>query len=327
MGYTIKKAGEVMKAAVIVFAETEETAVRELIRAAHEAGAYIPELWILGDTDVCLKTMPVERIIQLAGSDKTAEGYLEDLIHIYQERMRPELLLFAAESKGNELASRLSYRLGGSVALEIIKVCPQKKGLSAVRRIWGLQLEGEFLFQEPPFLISVVQGSFEAEVKNLKPEYIRVETHQPKPDWYTGYEEEVQCGENIHTYSLILAGGRGLGSHQSALELQDLSLEIHAGVGGTRPAVLNGWFSAQSMIGLSGQKVAPELCIVFGVSGCMPFMGGIHKNTFLVAVNSDPKALIFKSSDMGIVDDCNLVIKALRDILAEEFGKHGERQS
>lgn len=316
-----------MKAAVIVFAETEETAVRELIRAAHEAGAYITELWILGNTDMCPKTIPVECIVQLAGSGKTAEGYLEDLIHIYQERMRPELLLFTAESKGNELASRLSYRLGGSGALGITKVWPQKKGLSVVRRIWGLQLEGEFLFQEPPFLISVVQGSFAAETKEQKPEYIRVAAHQQEPDWYIGYEETVQCGEDIHTYPLILAGGRGLGSRQSALELQDLSREIHAGVGGTRPAVLNGWFPAQSMIGLSGQKVAPELCIVFGASGCMPFMGGIHKNTYLAAVNSDPKALIFKSSDLGIVDDCNLVIEALRDILTEESGKHGERQS
>lgn len=323
MGYADERAGDVMKAAVIISAEMEEQAVRELIMAAHQT-VEETQLWVLGMDAGQWKNMPVEKVVQIDGDHKDVEGYLSVLEGLYQKQERLELLLSGADSMGNELASRLAYRLGGSCILAATKLQAVAEGFLVQKRVWGLQMEGEFLMCRTPCVVTVVPGSFPMEERDGHPEYSRLLNKISRPDWYEDYEEEERTGQDMNTFPVILAGGRGLGSRESAVKLKELSQALGTGIGGTRPAVLSGWLPTQNMIGLSGHSVSPELCVVFGASGCMPFMGGIDKRTVLAAVNSDPKALIFKKSDIGIVDDCNQIIENLYEIQAEEAGKNGQ---
>lgn len=178
-------------------------------------------------------------------------------------------------------------------------------------------MEGEFRFEKMPCIITIAEGCLEPGESIETPECIALNPNEAEPDWYEEYTEEKTENEDA-VYPVVLAGGRGLGCLEEAENLKKLAGKMGVGFGGTRPAVLSGWFSKNEMIGLSGRKVSPELCIVFGASGCVPFMGGIDKKTVIAAINSDPNALIFKYSDIGIVDDCNAVMKSLSEILEQE---------
>ncbi|MCI8833810.1 MAG: hypothetical protein HFH24_00290 [Ruminococcus sp.] len=98
------------------------------------------------------------------------------------------------------------------------------------------------------------------------------------------------------------------------VELKALGALLDAGIGSTRPAVWNSWFSEHQLIGLSGQIIAPNVCIVFGASGCTPFIKGIESR-LLVAVNQDPNALIFSHCDLELVDDCREIIAELMKLV------------
>lgn len=290
-----------MTAAVIAFSKTEEYKLRELTAGAGCAGAEKTELWSLDD----------------CGKSRSADRCLNVLEKQYYTQGQPELLIFAAGTIENELAGRLAYRLSGSCALAVTDIKKIGGDLLIKRRVWGLQMEGEFRFEKKPCIITIEEGSLEPEEGMEIPERMVLTPDKSEPDWYEEYTEE-KPGKEDAVYPIVLAGGRGLGCLEEAENLKKLAGQMGAGFGGTRPAALSGWFSKNEMIGLSGRKVSPELCIVFGASGCVPFMGGIDKKTVIAAINSDPNALIFKYSDIGITDDCNAVMKSLSEIVKQE---------
>lgn len=320
MGWLKEMGCEMTKAAIVVLPEMTERQMRECISAAYCAGAKQVEIWSICHEAKWLKNMPVQtvRIIgDQKGEKAEADAYVTLLKQLYDEVM-PNLILLGADNRSEELVARLCYRVAGSCALNITGMTRQKERLSITRRIMGLQLEGEFLFQKMPYLITIHQGAFPEIQKNGVPECIRLAWKPPQPDWCAKKVEKIQEERNMENDLLVLVGGRGLGDRHSAEKLCQLGRALGAGVGGTRPAVLNGWLPMSHLIGLSGNKVSPEVCVVFGASGCMPFIGGISKNTVIIAINNDPHALIFQYSDMGIVADCNEVIKALANLQAKE---------
>jgi hypothetical protein len=95
-------------------------------------------------------------------------------------------------------------------------------------------------------------------------------------------------------------------------EVLQLGEMLGAGVGGTRPAVLNGWLPMDRMIGYSGTSVKAKLCITFGSSGSTPFLHGIERSELLVAINADAEAPIFDHCDIGIIGDCIAAIEELK---------------
>ena len=63
--------------------------------------------------------------------------------------------------------------------------------------------------------------------------------------------------------------------------------------------------------GLSGLKIAPEICITFGVSGANFHTIGLRGSNLIISVNNDKKANIFNIADYCVIKDVKSVIDKL----------------
>jgi electron transfer flavoprotein alpha subunit len=66
-------------------------------------------------------------------------------------------------------------------------------------------------------------------------------------------------------------------------------------------------------VGSSGRTVKPKVYLACGISGSFQHMAGIKGSPFIVAINKNPKAPVFRVADVGIVDDLLEFLPALTE--------------
>ena len=81
--------------------------------------------------------------------------------------------------------------------------------------------------------------------------------------------------------------------------VQDLARAMGAALSCSRPLVDARWLDKARQVGTSGKTVRPKVYLALGISGSFQHMGGIKGNPFLIAVNRNPKAPIFRRRRSG----------------------------
>jgi electron transfer flavoprotein alpha subunit len=125
---------------------------------------------------------------------------------------------------------------------------------------------------------------------------------------------------NLEESTIIVAGGRGVGSEEGFGILRELATALGGTVGASRAAADAGWIPYQLQIGQTGKVVKPALYIGAGISGAIQHRVGMQTAEHVIAINRDPDAPIGEFADLYVVGDLFQIVPALTEEIRRRAG-------
>lgn len=236
-------------------------------------------------------------------------------------QMDASAVLVPSGRVGREVAARLAVRLGGGIVTGAVDVRPGPDGPLAVQEVCGGTYRVDSAVRGGTPVIAVDTGAGEAEPAPVDPvvermfvsvaessRRVRRLARRPKPDRRPG----------VAGASVVVAGGRGVGSAEGFTLIEKVADALGGAVGGTHTAADRGWCPQDALIGQTGAVVHPRLYLACGISGSVHHRAGMHHAATIVAIDTDPDAPIFRIADVGVVGDLHDVLPALLAAIARQ---------
>ncbi|MCX8560998.1 electron transfer flavoprotein subunit alpha/FixB family protein [Mycolicibacterium mucogenicum] len=317
-------------AEVLVLVEHADGALKkvstELITAARVLGE--PSAVVVGAPGTAA---PLTDALKAAGAAKIyvaesadAANFLVtptvDVLEALVESAGPAAVLTVASTEGKEVAGRLAARLGAGLLVDVVDV---KAGGIGVHSIFGGAYTVEAQANDVLPVIAVRPGAIEAEAADGAGEVVNVEVPaQAENATKITKREPAVAGDRpeLTEASVVVAGGRGVGSADNFAVVEALADSLGGAVGASRAAVDSGYYGGQFQVGQTGKTVAPQLYIALGISGAIQHRAGMQTSKTIVAVNKDEEAPIFEIADLGIVGDLFQVAPQLTDAIKARKG-------
>jgi electron transfer flavoprotein alpha subunit len=255
----------------------------------------------------------------------SASSYSQAL-HALVEEEKPEVILFSATSMGKDLPPRLAAKLGVSLASDCTVTSIKDGKLEVTRPIFAGKALATVRLTSSPQIASLRPNVFSVLKDGAKGgEVVKKEAVIPE-DQIKGKVEETLKEEgaemDVTEADVVISGGRGMKGPENFALLRELtSIVPHSAVGASRSAVDAEWIDHQHQVGQTGKTVSPNLYMAFGISGAIQHLAGMSSSKFIVAVNKDPEASIFKVADFGIVGDLFQVIPLLKEELKKTLSE------
>ena len=247
--------------------------------------------------------------------DLTSEAATAVLSRVIRD-LSPAVVLVPGTTAGRDYAPRVAARLGVGLAADCVELAIEEGELVAVRPILGGRVQT--IVRMPgsrPQMATVHPGSFEkAAGDGATPEPEAVPVELGEADLRVRVRETVQGGggsADLESADVVIGGGRGLKEAASFGVVEELAAALGGVVGATRAVTDAGWRPHHEQIGQTGRTVTPRLYIAVGVSGAVQHLVGIQGSDYIVAINRDPDAPIFKIASFGIVGDLFEIVPAL----------------
>jgi electron transfer flavoprotein alpha subunit len=226
-----------------------------------------------------------------------------------------DIILFAGNAAGLELAPRVAVRLGAGYVADIISLendggnIVAKKPVYAAKALITTKINTTVkVFSLRPNVFTAVKSHADLTIDektvtinadDIKTKVVDVAKNEGKLD--------------VLEADIIVSGGRGIKGPENYNILEELANTLGGTVGASRAVVDAGWRPHSEQVGQTGKTVSPTLYVACGISGAVQHIAGMSSSKVIVAINKDKEAPIFKMCDYGIVGDLFDVVPKLSE--------------
>jgi electron transfer flavoprotein alpha subunit len=264
--------------------------------------------------------------------ENNTELHLEVLSEFIKEG-NPRIVLGGATLFGRNLSTRLAARLKAGLISECISLSLDQGGsLLGTKLTHGGKITSTIVVSpnSRPQMATVKPGFVTAARPNpnRNAEVISIASDISQKESRIHVRGTIKADPkkiSLDEADIIVAGGKGLGNSENFQLLEEMAKYLGGVVAGSLGAIDEGWLPRKKLVGQTGTSVAPKLYVACGISGSIYHVLGMRSSEFVIAINNDPNAPIFKVADMGIIGDVVDVVSAIIDQLrlGENSTKNG----
>ena len=258
-----------------------------------------------------LGAVGADKVLTANVGDFNAEAYANVIAETVKAK-KPTVVLMPHTGYGKDYSPRVAVKIGAGIVADVV----------------GLSVDGGKVVAKKP----IYSGKAYANIKvttDIQAFTVRPNSQELGSKAGAGAVEPVSAGAGdvkvkitgtelsggskiqLTEASIIVSGGRGMKGPENFPMLQSLADLLGAALGASRAAVDSGWISHSHQVGQTGKTVSPNCYIACGISGSIQHMAGMGSSKYIVAINKDAEAPIFKVATYGVVADLFEVVPAL----------------
>ena len=256
-----------------------------------------------------------DKVVVLSGASAWPESYataISDAVSCQQA----SVVLIGATPRGKDIAAKVAAKIKAGLVTEAQTVAFANDEIQTTRMMYGgLALCTESI--SLPALVTIAPRTFEAPAPvDQQGELVTIEAATDERITISNVCPIEREGVDITEADRLVVIGRGLAKQEDISIAQALAAKLGAEVACSRSIAEDyHWLPVERYIGISGQKVKPELYFSLGVSGQVQHVAGIRDSKIIVAIDSNEKAPVFEAADYGIVGDLYEVVPMLIEAL------------
>src|SRR5579884_1316342 len=253
----------------------------------------------------------------------STEGYTAVVAEAIK-KYHPAVVLLGSTADGRDLAPRVAARLNLGLTGDCIDLSIDgQQRLVQYKPAFGGSIISPILSNTVPAMATLRPGMLHAAIPDASREPVieRLPTENIAARIRTrslGLEFQDTGVAELESAHTVIGVGMGLGGPENYEPVYQLARLLDAAVGATRNVADQGWLPKQKQIGLTGRAVSPRLYIALGIRGAAEHIAGIRKAGFIVSINKNKRAAIFRHSDIGVVGDVHTLLPLLIEQLQQK---------
>lgn len=250
--------------------------------------------------------------------DFRTEPYAEGITNLVR-KYQPEIVLMGATAMGRDVFPAVATRLqtGLTADCTVLGIDPETKLLQQTRPAFGGNIMATILCRTRRPQMATVRPRVMAmppRVEGRTGEVIREELGIAEEQVRTKVLEFIPGDAKsifLDKAEIIVSVGLGIGSQKNLAIVEELADVLGATLACSRGIVEAGWMSHDHQVGQTGVTVRPKVYIAVGISGAIQHLVGMETSDYIIAINNDPEAGIFRVANYGIVGDLFQVVPAM----------------
>jgi len=281
---------------------------------AAKIGGYVTAIYG-GEKPEELIARGADKVVLLRGADpRDYLAHADALTRLVAER-KPWAVLAASTSYGRDVLARAAARLGLGLTADCVDLDVRDGKLAQFKPAFGGSVVSVIYSKTLPYMATARPGMFSAYSPNYSRRGEAVEMRVEPRLRFKAREAARWELPDPREAEVVVGVGMGLKRRENAAYAVELAKLLGGAVAATRNVVLAGWLPYYVQVGVSGKAIAPRLYLALGIRGDINHLVGIRKAKYIVAVNINRHADIFKAADLGVVGDAIKISQLLIELL------------